>query len=82
MPDPKEEALPEGTDQIVAGASSENEEALIVREPTARDIALDKIKSGTGKLSDQAADKVFSWSNARVLRALPERLNDGRGALS
>lgn len=31
---------------------------------------------------DQAADKVFSWSNAKVLRALPERLNDGRGALS
>jgi dATP pyrophosphohydrolase len=23
---------------------------------------------------DQAADKVFSWSNAQVLRALPERL--------
>lgn len=32
--------------------------------------------------SDQAADKVFSWSNAKVLRALPERLNDGRGPLS
>jgi hypothetical protein len=57
MPDPKEETLPEGTDSIVAGASSENEEALIVREPTARDKALDKIKSGTGKLSDQAAEK-------------------------
>ena len=62
MPDPKEETLPEGTDSIVAGASSENEEALIVREPTARDAtakdrALDKIKSGTGKLSDQAAEK-------------------------
>ena len=56
MPDPKDE-LPEGTDSIVAGASSETEEALIVREPTARDKALEKIKSGTGKLSDQAADK-------------------------
>jgi ElaB/YqjD/DUF883 family membrane-anchored ribosome-binding protein len=54
--DPKE--LPEGTDTVIAGASTtENEEALIVREPTARDKALDKIKSGTGKLSGQAADK-------------------------
>lgn len=56
MADPKDE-LPEGTDSIVAGASTENEEALIVREPTARDKALDKIKSGTDKLSGQAADK-------------------------
>ena len=56
IPDPKDE-LPEGTDSIVAGASTENEEALIVREPTARDKALDKIKSGTDKLSGQAADK-------------------------
>ena len=36
MADPKE--LPEGTDAVIAGASAtENEEALIVREPTARD---------------------------------------------
>jgi ElaB/YqjD/DUF883 family membrane-anchored ribosome-binding protein len=57
MPDPEDE-LPEGTDKVIAGASTtENEEALIVREPTARDKALDKIKSGTGKLSDQAAEK-------------------------
>ena len=60
MPDPRDE-LPEGTDTIVAGASSENEEALIVREPTARgaarDRALGKIRSGTDKLSGQAADK-------------------------
>src|SRR5438045_4260428 len=56
MADPKE--LPEGTDAVIAGASTtENEEALIVREPTARDKALDKIKSGTDKLSGQAADK-------------------------
>src|SRR5687767_13715436 len=61
MPDPKDE-LPEGTDTVIAGASTtENEEALIVREPTARDAtprdrALDKIKSGSGKLSTQAAD--------------------------
>jgi ElaB/YqjD/DUF883 family membrane-anchored ribosome-binding protein len=57
MPDPKDE-LPEGTDTVIAGASTtENEESLIVREPTTRDKALDKIKSGTGKLSGQAADK-------------------------
>ena len=49
MADPKE--LPEGTDAVIAGASTtENEEALIVREPTARDKAIDK-------LSGQAADK-------------------------
>jgi len=57
MPVPKDD-LPEGTDTVIAGASTtENEEALIVREPTARDKALEKIKSGGGKLSTQAADK-------------------------
>ena len=56
MADPKE--LPEGTDAIIAGASTtETEEALIVREPTARDKAIDKLKSGTDKFSGQAADK-------------------------
>ena len=56
MVDPKE--LPEGTDAVIAGASiTENEEALIVREPTARDKAIDKLRDGTGKLSGQAADK-------------------------
>jgi len=56
MADPKE--LPEGTDAVIAGASTtENEEALIVRESTARDKALEKIKSGTDRLSGQAADK-------------------------
>jgi ElaB/YqjD/DUF883 family membrane-anchored ribosome-binding protein len=50
--------LPEGTDSVIAGASvTENEEALIVREPTARDKAVDKLKSGGEKLSGQAADK-------------------------
>ena len=50
--------LPEGTDSVIAGASvSENEEALIVREPTARDKAIDKLKTGSEKLSGQAADK-------------------------
>ena len=50
--------LPDGTDQVIAGASTtETEEALIVREPTARDKAIDKLKTGTDKLSGQAADK-------------------------
>ena len=70
MADPKNE-LPEGTDQVIAGASStENEESLIVRQPTkataakptakdatAKDRAIDKLKTGTDKLSGQAADK-------------------------
>ena len=61
MADPKE--LPEGTDTVIAGASTtENEEALIVREPTARDAtardrAIDKLRTGTDKFSGQAADK-------------------------
>ena len=66
MADPKE--LPEGTDTVIAGASTtENEEALIVREPTSsegtdgntegRNRAIDKLRSGTDKFSGQAADK-------------------------
>ena len=61
MADPKE--LPEGTDAVIAGASTtEDEEALIVREPTARDAtardrAIDKLRSGTDRFSGQAADK-------------------------
>ena len=56
------ETLPEGTDQIIAGAaSSEREKELIVNEPTAtssrRDQAVDKIRASTANLSDQAADK-------------------------
>ena len=50
--------LPEGTDKVIAGASvTENEEALIVREPTARDKAVEKLRTGGEKLSGQAADK-------------------------
>lgn len=56
MADPKE--LPEGTDAVIAGASTtENEEALIVREPTARDKAIEKLRGSTDKISGQAADK-------------------------
>lgn len=50
--------FPEGTDRIIAGAAAtESEEALIVTEPTAKDKALQTLKTETGKLSTQAADK-------------------------
>jgi hypothetical protein len=57
MADPKE--LPEGTDTVISGAAveNENEEALIVREPTARDRVLGRVREGSGKLAGQAADK-------------------------
>ena len=57
MADAKE--LPEGTDAVISGASveNENEEALIVREPTTRDRMLDKVREGRGKLAGPAADK-------------------------
>ena len=55
--------LPEGTDSIVAGAArTENEENLIVSEPTprensARSKAVESLRTGSEKLSGQAADK-------------------------
>ena len=56
MADPKE--LPEGTDSVIAGASAtESEEALIVRETTARDKAIEKLRGSTDRISGQAADK-------------------------
>jgi hypothetical protein len=57
MADPKE--LPEGTDTVISGAAveTENEEALIVREPTTRNRMLEKVRDGRGKLAGQAADK-------------------------
>ena len=57
MADQKE--LPEGTDTVVSGASvvSENEEQMIVREPTKRDRVLGKVRESRGKLAGQAADK-------------------------
>ena len=61
------DTLPEGTDHIVRGASTEREEELIVSEPTTgtttdptasrREQAVDKIRASTANLSDQAADK-------------------------
>ena len=57
------ETLPEGTDSIVAGAlRTENEENLIVSEPTrqtptARSKAVESLRTSSEKLSGQAADK-------------------------
>ena len=62
------ETLPEGTDSIVAGAErTENEDSLIMSESTksttgtsgsfSRERAVDSLRSGTDKLSGQAADK-------------------------
>ena len=54
----RNDELPEGTDKIIAGAAvTEREEELIMSEPTRRDAVVNKVKSGTDKLSGQAADK-------------------------
>lgn len=60
--------LPEGTDSIVAGASitSDNQEQMIVNEPSPtdrtidpsrRDRVVEKVKTGSNKLAEQAAGK-------------------------
>ena len=51
--------LPEGTDAIVAGAgvTSDNQEQMIVEEPTRRDRMVEKVKTSGNKLADQAAGK-------------------------
>ena len=57
------DTLPEGTDKIIAGAArTENEETLIVSEPTPRSSstrskAVESLRTGSEKLSGQAADK-------------------------
>ena len=54
----QKQALPEGTDKVIAGAAAtEREEELIVTEPTARDRMMEKVRTGGEKLSGQAADK-------------------------
>ena len=54
----RNDELPEGTDKIIAGAAvTEREEELIMSEPTRRDAVVNKVQSGTDKLSGQAADK-------------------------
>nr|WP_294850852.1 hypothetical protein [uncultured Sphingomonas sp.] len=53
-----DDTLPEGTDHIIPGAEKfESEEMLIVTEPTTKEKAIGQLKSGTDKLSAQAADK-------------------------
>jgi len=51
--------LPEGTDAIVAGAgvTSDNQEQMIVDEPSRRDRVVDKVKTSSNKLAEQAAGK-------------------------
>ena len=51
--------LPEGTDSIVAGASvtSNNQEQMIVDEPSRRERVVEKVKTSSNKLAEQAADK-------------------------
>jgi len=51
--------LPEGTDAIVAGAgvTSDNQEQMIVEEPSRRDRVVDKVKTSSNKLAEQAAGK-------------------------
>jgi ElaB/YqjD/DUF883 family membrane-anchored ribosome-binding protein len=55
----KNEPLLEGTDAIVAGAAvtSDNQEQMIVDEPTRRDQLVNKVRSSGSKLADQAAGK-------------------------
>jgi hypothetical protein len=73
------DTLPEGTDQIIAGASSsENEEALIMREPNTKDKAIDKLKSGSQKLSAQAADKTRGFVGQGLERSSEALANVGK----
>jgi ElaB/YqjD/DUF883 family membrane-anchored ribosome-binding protein len=55
------DTLPEGTDSIVTGASTSNEGSLIMSEPSksssSRERAVETLRSGSEKLSGQAADK-------------------------
>ena len=54
------EQLPEGTDSIDAGATvttDNHQEHEIVTQPTKRDQLVDKVKTSSSKLADQAADK-------------------------
>lgn len=73
------DTLPEGTDQIIAGASSsESEEALIVREPTTKDRAIGKLKESSQKLSAQAADKTRGFVGQGLERSSEALANVGK----
>jgi len=51
--------LPESTDTIVAGAAvaSDNQEQMIVDEPSRRTKVVNQVKTSSNKLAGQAADK-------------------------
>ena len=51
--------LPEGTDSIIAGAAvtSDNQEKMIVDEPSRRTKVVEKVKTSSNKLAEQAAGK-------------------------
>ena len=51
--------LPEGTDSIVAGAAvtSDNQEQMIVDETSRRTKVVEKVKTSSNKLAEQAAGK-------------------------
>ena len=51
--------LPEGTDSIVAGAAvtSDNQEQMIVDEPSRRTKVVEKVKTSSNKPAEQAAGK-------------------------
>ncbi|MEO8142150.1 MAG: hypothetical protein ABI617_05785, partial [Sphingomicrobium sp.] len=51
--------LPEGTESIVTGAgvTTDNEEQLIVTEPSKRTKVVNQVKTSSNKLAGQAADK-------------------------
>lgn len=51
--------LPEGTDSIIAGATvtSDNQEKMIVDEPSRRTKVVEKVKTSSNKLAEQAAGK-------------------------
>ena len=51
--------LPEGTDSIVAGAAvtSDNQEQMIVDEPSRRTKVVEQVKTSSNKLAEQAAGK-------------------------
>ena len=51
--------LPEGTDSIVAGAAvtSDNQEQMIVDESSRRTKVVEKVKTSSNKLAEQAAGK-------------------------
>lgn len=78
------EIYPEWRWRYAPGVTRNTEHVFSLRLPEALPATLSP-REHTGFVwlpHDQAADKVFSWSNAKVLRSLPERQNDRRASLS